>query len=305
MSLDQVIVVNAKDFSFLGKKEFILLFLFLLTMVFSQIALEHQQNPNQQKPFLVIESSLLENLGILIPVFTVLFLFTHNRRNQDYSWLPPLTWILLFVLSFLALTLLPSPENFEQIFPEYNTTISTTIPETTTNITISLIPPPDTGSISDQLKGSHLFFGFIEDFRVLFIIAFLVLPLFLLFVIQSRSKDDSRDQKIEETLSSEERQKQFKMKTILECYLQASETLEDRGADKSPSITPTEFIDDVTEKRLTEKKSIGGITELYEEARFSNHKITLDKVAKAKEISRGIIESWWEEERKRKKREKE
>ncbi|MHA1214673.1 MAG: DUF4129 domain-containing protein [Candidatus Hodarchaeales archaeon] len=289
--------MNSKDFSFLGKKEFILLLLFLLALVFSQIALEDQRNLNDQKPFnkpfIILESSFFEDLGIFIPILTILFLFIHNRRKQEYSRLPPSKHILLFVLFFATVTILLIPENVENLLPEVNTTSTTTIPETLIVTSRSIVPPHGTEIITDRLIDSSFIF------RVLFIIGFLLLPLFLLFLIQGRGKVREQINETEEMLTIEEQQKQFRMNTIIECYLQASNTLEERGADKSPSITPTEFIKDVTEKKLTEKKTIGGITELYEEARFSNHEITLDKVAKAKELSRGIISSWWEQEKNR------
>jgi len=281
----------------LGKKEFILLLLFLLALVFSQIALEDQRNLNDQKPFnkpfIILESSFFEDLGIFIPILTILFLFIHNRRKQEYSRLPPSKHILLFVLFFATVTILLIPENVENLLPEVNTTSTTTIPETLIVTSRSIVPPHGTEIITDRLIDSSFIF------RVLFIIGFLLLPLFLLFLIQGRGKVREQINETEEMLTIEEQQKQFRMNTIIECYLQASNTLEERGADKSPSITPTEFIKDVTEKKLTEKKTIGGITELYEEARFSNHEITLDKVAKAKELSRGIISSWWEQEKNR------
>jgi hypothetical protein len=79
------------------------------------------------------------------------------------------------------------------------------------------------------------------------------------------------------------------MKTVLECYYQASTALEERGADSSTSFTPTEFTHDVVDKTLTSPPTIENLTDVFEEVKFSNHLITDQQVKLAKALASEII----------------
>jgi len=77
----------------------------------------------------------------------------------------------------------------------------------------------------------------------------------------------------------------------LECYYEVSKTLEGRGANDSLSFTPPEFTDDVVSKKLCKNSFIDNMTDLFEEAKFSNHKMSEESVKKARELAQQIITS--------------
>jgi hypothetical protein len=108
-------------------------------------------------------------------------------------------------------------------------------------------------------------------------------------MIRRRSKDvEISSEDIEDTLG-DRGPNQYKMRTVLECYYQASTALEERGADSSTSFTPTEFSQDVVNKTLTSPPSIENLTNVFEEVKFSNHSITDQKVKLAKTLASEII----------------
>jgi hypothetical protein len=84
-------------------------------------------------------------------------------------------------------------------------------------------------------------------------------------------------------------EKEYKAKTILECYYQASTSLEERGANDNMSFTPPEFTEDVRKKKLCPDSSIVNLSNLFEEAKFSNHHISETDVKNAKEFTQDII----------------
>ncbi len=84
-------------------------------------------------------------------------------------------------------------------------------------------------------------------------------------------------------------EKEYKVKTILECYYQASTSLEERGANDNISFTPPEFTEDVRKKKLCPDTSIINLSNLFEEAKFSSHHISETDVKNAKELAQEII----------------
>ncbi|MFX1534918.1 MAG: DUF4129 domain-containing protein [Promethearchaeota archaeon] len=97
-------------------------------------------------------------------------------------------------------------------------------------------------------------------------------------VVSDISDDDGyEDQKTQAALN------------VLECYYQASEVLENKGADDSPSLTPTEFTVDVHDKNLSPPPLIDGLTSLFEEVKFSNHEISVQQVESARSLAKKII----------------
>jgi hypothetical protein len=118
----------------------------------------------------------------------------------------------------------------------------------------------------------------------------LILFLPLIFLFHRRTYVN--DKKVEDvTEEKEEPQKsKFEIRSILECYYQASNKLEERGADDAPTLTPSEFNIDVLNKKLSQPKTITQLTDLFEEARFSSHIITTKQVTQAKDLASDIIE---------------
>ena len=243
-------------------------------------------------PLLIIEATFVENLGLFLPIFTSIFLFFHNRRQDDYSWIPPLSWILIFIFIFIGLSLLPTPQNPEKIIPE-NTITTTIIPQTT--LTSEIVTTPSTYptyTFPSSKDNESPFNLFLQEFRTLFVILILFLPLIIIIIFQRKSKQIFSNDKLDEEIQKDKLH-QYKTKSILECYYQSSDSLEDRGADNSPNLTPTEFKIDVNLKNLTTIDSIEGITGLFEEAKFSKHEITEEKVEEAKRFSHQILSSGW------------
>lgn len=282
--------MNKDDFSFLTDSGFLVLFVFLTLIATAQIALEQQFRMSLIEPFLVLNLSLLESLGLLLPVFASFYFFLYNRNIRETEWLPPRKWIFIFVIFYLAIIFIPIPEPVENIIvPDSNTTTSllpgTTTPVTTSTIITSTTNTGNSGPTTNEMPS----FSLLENFRNIILFGILLLPIILIFIIQRRS-----DEKIfpvdEGSGKSEVKEKtQYSTRSILECYYQASTALEERGAETSDSLTPTEFDTDVKEKDLTRPNNIDGLTELFEEAKFSIHIITDDQVALAKKLAGNIL----------------
>ncbi|MFX0084994.1 MAG: DUF4129 domain-containing protein [Candidatus Hodarchaeota archaeon] len=287
--------MNTKDFSFFYRKEFLFFCCLLVLVTFSQIALEEQiiTRINRITPFLVLNFPFFEMLGLLLPLFTCLFFFTYIIvTRKEYSGLPPLKWIIPFVILLFMLASVPLPEIEDEIIIEDPTsTIPTTnIPHTGTT-SPNTVPPatynPQTYKIEPYLV--DILQLFMLEFRNIFLLVIFILTItFLIFLRrQSKQKDAKKDEN--EKIRWVSTEKEQKAKTILECYYQASTSLEERGANDSPSFTPPEFTDDVTSKKLCPKSSIHNLSDLFEEAKFSNHLMTEENVKDARKLSHSII----------------
>ena len=109
-----------------------------------------------------------------------------------------------------------------------------------------------------------------------------------MFVVKRRVEDEEIDLETDET-DLAEKETYYQVRTVLECYYQASTALEEQGADDSPNFTPTEFSQDVVTKDLTEPPLIEDLTDVFEEVKFSNHTISDQQVDLAKSLSKKII----------------
>ncbi|MFX0211319.1 MAG: DUF4129 domain-containing protein [Candidatus Hodarchaeota archaeon] len=297
--------MNAKDFDFLRRKEILVLSVCLLALAFSQIALEQQISyfsPNGRKseiqPFLILDHSIFELLGILLPIFTLIFIIFY-WTGSDYlskirNWMIAVTLLIFIVLAFLVIIIMQYI--YIPMLPmELDDTDKTTLTPTTP---VTSNQPP---TISVSLKA---FLEWLINFRNLFLISILLLPLLFLFWLQRGTTDALPVKPDVEGILSEDKQRLYQIKSILECYYQASNALEERGAENSPSLTPTEFSIDVIAKNLTSISTIDGITNLFEAAKFSNHQMSTKDVKLAKIYAREIIsidwlddEEWGEEEK--------
>ncbi len=282
--------MNKEDFAFLYRKEFLILFGFLTLIATSQIALDQQFRISPINPFLVLNISFLESLGLLLPVFANFYFFIYNRKFRENEWIPPRKWIIIFLIIYFAILLIPIPESIENIIITETNTTTTVIPNTITQTTTNLFPtsstnPGDPGITQSQIPG----FTNLENFRTILLIGILLLPLILIITIQKRTSESDIPREEKTSDLDAEGISHFSTRSILECYYQASTTLEERGADSSESFTPTEFETDVIDKDLAHSFVIDSLTDLFEEAKFSSHEMTAKQVAEAKKLTGSIL----------------
>ncbi len=285
--------MNTKDFDFLLRKEFLILCFLLLALTFTHISAGQQVGISRVEPFQKLNISLFETLGIILPVFTLIFLFFQKRSERTVS-LPPsilyggVAMIICFVIVFFAIlgtSVLLQPEEESPVSDDINDT-STNTPTTHQPMEPTQSPSPLDGS---NLRDSSFFFQFLMELRILIPIAALFLPLLLLMVIRQKSKLKETEAENNDIIPDDKQEKPYKMRTVLECYYQASTALEERGAESSPSFTPTEFTMDVIAKSLTSPPLIDNLTSLFEEVKFSTHEISDQQVDLAKFLSSKII----------------
>jgi len=287
--------VDSKDFGFLYRKEFIILCLLLIGISFAQIASEQQLSVGTRisgvDPIFILKNTVFEALGIFLPVFTAIYLFFQKKSSDDYSWVPPGKYLFVFTTLFILILAIPIPSSSEDIIPEDNNNTATiTLPIATTSPS-SIINPPDSTppnnnnpSINSQFLGN-----FLNIARSTFLFLVLFLPILIIYLIQHRSKNETDDDKDIEELDITDREKAHLARTILECYYQTSNRLEERGADDSPAFTPIEFLRDVIDKKLIPPQDIEELTQLFEEAKFSNNEMTNEQVRIAKKIAKSIV----------------
>lgn len=285
--------VKTVDFDFLRRKELMIFSIFLLVLAFSQIALEQSARISHVVPFLELNNRLLESLGVFLPVFTSFFLFFKSRRSKkgDYSWIPPRKFLIGFFLILLFIIFFPIPEPPEEEPVVNGPTNTTIITSPVTSPTTNPIPETSIPSSSEgQIIGSGLLLDFLTGFRNVFILGILFFPLLFIFIIQKRFKPEEKQlDQLEEEITDEIHASKYKIRSILECYYQASTALEERGADDAPNLTPSEFNKDVLEKDLSTPKLVTTLTNLYEEAKFSIHDMSNKEVDHAKSIASEIL----------------
>ena len=285
--------MNTEDFNFLIRKEFLILCLLLLALTFAQISLGLLSGISGIEPFLVMNISLFDTLGMIFPVFTIFFLYLNSRSSQGHSWYLFFYIIGGIILITFAIAILGiftiQPEEENPTFPDVNTTSS--IPTTIAQSIEPIQPPPP--PINSNPKDPSSFLQFLTELRGLIFVIVLLLPLLILIAIQrqSRLKEEEKEEESVDTdeIPADNKEKHHRRRTILECYNQASTHLEEHGADTSSCFTPTEFSSDVVEKELTTPPLIDNLTDVFEEAKFSNHDISIQKVDLAKSFSSKII----------------
>lgn len=279
--------MNVKDFAFLRRKDLFILSGCLFALALFQIALDQQItyiSPQARKseiqPFLILNHSIFEYLGLLLPIFTIIYLFMHKRAGMEYlrqlrKWIA--TTLLIFAV-FAILIIILMLRIYIPMPPVQLGEIITTAPT-------PLTPISPSSPVPYQLD----ILEFLVKYRNFFLLVILILPLLFLIWLQKSSPAFSLGkQKLQEIIPGD-KQNQYKIRTILECYYQASYSLEERGADSSQSLTPTEFNIDVVAKNLSSISTIDGITNLFEEAKFSNHLMSTRDVELAKTYAYEIV----------------
>ncbi len=282
--------MNTEDFNFLLRKEFLILCLLLLALTFAQISLGQLSGISGIEPFLVMNISLFDTLGMILPVFTIFFLYLNNRSSQGHSWYLIFYMIggIILITSAIAMfgVFIQQPEEETSILPDANITSSITTTTTTQSIEPIQPPSPPVGSNPTDLSSLS---QFLTEIRGFFFIVVLLLPLLILIAIQRQSRLKEEESVDTDEIPADNKEKHHRTRTILECYHQASTHLEEHGADSSSCFTPTEFSADVVEKELTPLPLINNLTDVFEEAKFSNHDISIQKVDLAKSFSSKII----------------
>jgi hypothetical protein len=261
-------------------------------LTFAQISLGLLSGISEIEPFFVMNISLFDTLGMIFPIFTIFFLYLNSRSSQGHSWylfFYILGGILLITFSIAILGIFViQPEEENPALPDANATSPAPITMEESIEPIPAPPPPINLNPTDPSS----FLQFLTEIRGLIFVIVLLLPLLILIAIQRLSRQ--KEEKEEESVDTDEipfvnKEQHHRMKTILECYNQASIHLEEHGADTSTCFTPTEFSSDVVKKELTPPPLIDDLTDVFEEAKFSNHDISTQKVDLAKSFSSKII----------------
>lgn len=290
--------MNTKDFDFVLHKEFLILCLLLLTVTFAQVSLGQMSGIIKSKPFLVLNYTLFEVLGVILPVISGIYIYVNYRTKHNHPWFLFILSIgVVFIATLLIAALLglsfqnEEDRELDPVLPSENTTslISTSPYSTITGVsqqstepTQSIPPPVDLLDLSD-------FFQSLQNFGIFFLIFLFLIPLLFMFMIRRRSENVGIDSKDTEEVLTDGQENQYKMRTVLECYYQASTSLEERGADSSLNFTPTEFSQDVVRKTITSPPFIENLTTVFEEVKFSNHDISDQQVNLAKSLATKII----------------
>jgi hypothetical protein len=241
-----------------------------------------------------VDNYYLEVIGLVLPLITGIFMILYLLATRnDYSGLPPLKWILLILIGFILIAQIPQPEINEEnlVIEEENTITTSGINPILTTTTPNNIPQ-QTGNQQNFIPEPGLLKFltlFLSEFRNLFLVGILILTIVFLLILRRQSKLEEKNTNEIEEFQVLIPEKDYKATTILECYYQASTSLEERGANDSLSFTPPEFTEDVRNKKLCPDSSILNLTDLFEEAKFSNHQISEDNVKNAKELAQDII----------------
>lgn len=290
--------MSTKDFHFLLRKESFILCFLLFALTVTQISLGQLAGFSRIEPFLTLNISFFEAIGVILPVLTGIYIYFNFRskrtQSRRYSWFLPILLTGIIVASFMTISLFSAflqPEE-EPVSPIINNTSSSTTPityqttypiTTETKSTHTQSPPV----IPEQLDFSSLFQFLIES-RDFFLISLLLLPLLFVIIFKRKSKQTA-DLATSAVSPDDKQEKEYRLKSVLECYYQASTTLEERGANNSSSFTPTEFTSDVVTKSLTSPPLIEKLTNVYEEVKFSTHDISNQQVDLAKSLTSEIL----------------
>ncbi|MHA2053289.1 MAG: DUF4129 domain-containing protein [Candidatus Hodarchaeales archaeon] len=287
--------MNTRDFGFLYRKETIILCLLLVSINFAQIASERQISTGTRlseiEPIFVLENPFFETLGIFLPWLVAVYLFMQKRTKGDYSWVPPTKYLVTFSIILITFMAIPLPDPLNDSFLSNNTSVTITGPimDTTTSLNTDPNNPTSTSTSTTPSVDVSFLGSFLEITRTAFLFLVVFLPLIIIYLQQRRSKNIQEEQGDDESDLLDQDEKTYSARTILECYYQASNRLEEMGADDSESITPSEFSDDVIDKEIMISKDMENLTSIFEEAKFSDHEMTNEQVEIVKKIASDVI----------------
>ena len=284
--------MDSRDFGFLYSREFIILCLLLLGVSFAQIASEQQLSIGTRvsgiSPIFILRNTVFEALGIFLPIFATIYLFfqksTKEKRERTF---PLKRYAIVFTSVFILMLAFGIPSTLENEIPENNnSTVTSTMTNTNPDVDPSGVTFPNREYPSIN---SQLFRNLLNVARNVLIFIILFLPLLIIFLIRYRSHTDPEDVINTEEAELAEVERTHLALSILECYYQASTKLEEKGADDSPAFTPIEFLKDVIDKELIHPRDIDELTQLFEEAKFSENEMTNEQAKIAKNIARSVI----------------
>jgi hypothetical protein len=270
----------------------------MLTVTFAQVSLGQMSGTVKSKPFFILNFTFFEVLGVVLPVISGIYIYFSYRTKHEHPWI-------LFILSsgavFIAVLVIASiigvyfgnegDQVEEPVIPFNNATTSPISTAPYTSITEITQQQTETTEIIPQpvnLLELTDYFQSLQNLGIIFLIFLFFIPLLLMIIIR-RSKEVEISSEDTENALGDKGPIQHKMRTVLECYYQASTVLEERGADSSTSTTPTEFSQDVVNKTLAYPLTIENLTHVFEEAKFSDHSITDQQVKRAKTLASKII----------------
>ncbi|MFX0014760.1 MAG: DUF4129 domain-containing protein [Promethearchaeota archaeon] len=289
--------MNTKDFNSLFQKEFLVFCLLLIALAFAQASLGQISGFLNIKPIFKLRYPIFETLGVILPIVSGIYIYLNYRTKHKYPW-ALLTFIIIVLLITFIFTAylgaLERPEGEEEpIFPIINpNSTSTSIPPTESPISkqettdsSSSVP----GLVNTNTLDFSSFLQIIQEFGSFFFISLLLFPLLFMMILRLRSSFKDSESTENEDFGKKHAETHYKLRTVIECYYQASACLEERGADSSSSFTPTEFSKDVVTKSLTSPPLIENLTNVFEEVKFSRHDISDQKVSLAKSLAAKII----------------
>jgi hypothetical protein len=228
-------------------------------------------------------------MGIFLPLLAAIFLLFQKQTKNRFDWVPPRRAIYYLGVFLLIVIMSFQPPTLQEEVPTNGTSIpfTGTIPITDTSpVTNPTNPQQPNGN--NQINPG-LLAEFFDTMRNVLIFLILFLSVFMIFLIKDRFSSAEIEHTEEDRQEPTEEDKPFQVQTILECYYQASNRLEERGANKSFALTPTEFSVDVIDKDMIYKKDIEGLTDLFEEAKFSENEMNAQQVNTAKKITSKIL----------------
>ncbi len=244
----------------------------------------------QENPILQFDLPIFEIIAIAIPLLILIWILL--KLEFPFRVFKPISiWLVVMLLVFMMASLITGSDYTPQDFNPFETSteditqVTTFITENPTETDIS-----ETTTTTRKTRSPLLTLPMLEDIQN----SFFIILILISAVIILRTDRKRKMMPPKSTHSIEEFQKVRKEfegapRNIIECYYQASDHLEGKGADKSYHLTPFEFKDDVGEKKLISDDSFNELTNLFTEAKFSEHEISNITVHRAKEVSQHII----------------
>ena len=245
----------------------------------------------EENPLLQLDLPIFELIAIAIPL--VLLMWILLKLEFPFRVFKPISIVLVgLLLLFMMASLITggdyTPEDFN---PFEETTTEPPITYTiTTDPDITSTDPSETTTTIRRTREPLLALSMLGDIQN----AFFILLILISIVIILRTERSKHLEQAESLVPLEKDLKTTKIftgapKNIIECYYQTSDHLEGRGADESDHLTPREFENDVKNKKLTVMEDFGELTDLFTEAKFSEHIISDNLVHRAKTVSQKII----------------
>ncbi|MHA2109632.1 MAG: DUF4129 domain-containing protein [Candidatus Hodarchaeales archaeon] len=274
----------------LRRKETFLIIFLLLSLAIFQITMELLHGRREENPVLQLNLPIFELIAIAIPLLILIWILL--KLEFPFRIFKPISiWIVGMLLIFMMASLITGNDYTPEDFNPFETT--TTMPLSSTIITetdITLTDSSETTTTTRLTREPLLALPMLDDIQNSFFIV-LILVSAIIILRTGRKKQIEHS---EPFVPPEEDQKIIKEfegapKNIIECYYQTSDHLEGQGADKSDHLTAKEFELDVEEKKLTTNDDFSELTNLFTEAKFSEHIISENLVHRAKVFSKKII----------------